>query len=491
MGAASECRAASPGLFWLRSTPCEVLAHGPDPAGDLRPLAILMLIVGLVLMGAVSYTRMKVDRFPAISFPAVFVSIPYPGAAPTDVEELVAKPVENAVAGLAGIETITSTSNEGSASLNIQLRRGRRHQPGRDGRRAAHRRRYAAPAGRHRRRLGHQGRPSALPIMNIALSGDRSRSPSCSSSPTTTILPKLQSVDGVADVTISGGLQREIQVKVDPQRLRAYGISLQTVQTALAARERQHAERSHHRGRRVAEHPGMATIRTLERAEESSSTDDPATCTGPDAGDRVARSSGPAPGRRRGRRTRPRADPVPALQRQGRGRLLDHQAGRREQHPGRRQRQGGARARFSAPAARRQDDDHQRHVGLHAALARRRSCSTSRPGGHPDGHRAAAVPAHLAQHVDRPAGDPDLADLDLPGDVLHGLQPEHHLADGAGADDRHPGRRLDRRAREHLPPPGARRGAARRGAQAAAARSAWPRSRSRWWTWSSSCRSAS
>ena len=41
-----------------------------------RPLAILMLILSIVLMGAVSYTRMKVDRFPAINFPAVFVSIP-------------------------------------------------------------------------------------------------------------------------------------------------------------------------------------------------------------------------------------------------------------------------------------------------------------------------------------------------------------------------------------------------------------------------------
>ncbi len=55
-----------------------------------RPLAILMLIVGMILMGAVSFTRMKVDRFPAISFPAVFVSISYPGAAPTDMEELIA-----------------------------------------------------------------------------------------------------------------------------------------------------------------------------------------------------------------------------------------------------------------------------------------------------------------------------------------------------------------------------------------------------------------
>src|SRR3954453_16858943 len=89
-----------------------------------RPLAILMLIVGLVLMGAVSYTKMKVDRLPAISFPAVFVSIQYAGAAPTDMEDLIPKPVENAVAGLPGIDTMTSTSTEGSVNLNVRSGEG-------------------------------------------------------------------------------------------------------------------------------------------------------------------------------------------------------------------------------------------------------------------------------------------------------------------------------------------------------------------------------
>jgi hydrophobic/amphiphilic exporter-1 (mainly G- bacteria), HAE1 family len=89
-----------------------------------RPLSVLMLIVGLVLMGGVSYTKMKIDRFPAISFPAVFVNIPYPGAAPTDVEDLVARPVENAVSGLPGIDTITSTSSEGAVTLSIRFVEG-------------------------------------------------------------------------------------------------------------------------------------------------------------------------------------------------------------------------------------------------------------------------------------------------------------------------------------------------------------------------------
>jgi hydrophobic/amphiphilic exporter-1 (mainly G- bacteria), HAE1 family len=197
-----------------------------------RPLAILMLIVGLVLMGGVAYSKMKIDRFPAISFPAVFVSIPYPGAAPTDVEELVARPVENAISGLPGIETITSTSSEGSVSFNIRFVEGS------DTSQAALdvERRIAAVRARLPEDVGAasvtKADASAIPVMNVAMSGRRSLADLFELA-NDTILPRLQSVDGVADVTLNGGLQREIHVKVDSQRLRAYGLSLQTVQDAL------------------------------------------------------------------------------------------------------------------------------------------------------------------------------------------------------------------------------------------------------------------
>ena len=197
-----------------------------------RPLAILMLILGIILMGAVSYTRMKVDRFPAISFPAVFVSVPYPGAAPTDVEELVARPVENAISGLPGVESMTSTSSEGFVSFNIRFVEGT------DTGQAALdvERRIAAIRGRLPTEVGAasviKADASAIPVMNIAMSGRRSLAELFDLA-NDDVLPRLQSTEGVADVQLVGGLRREIHVKVDSQRLRAYGISLQTVQNAL------------------------------------------------------------------------------------------------------------------------------------------------------------------------------------------------------------------------------------------------------------------
>jgi HAE1 family hydrophobic/amphiphilic exporter-1 len=199
----------------------------------VRPLAVLMLILGIVLMGAVSYTRMRVDRFPAISFPAVFVSIPYPGASPSDVEDLVIKPAENAVAGLAGVNTISSTSSEGSGSVNIQF------VDDADVNQAAIdvERRIASIRAKLPADVGDpsivKADASAQPIMNVAFSGPQSLEDLFQIA-NDTILPKLQSVDGVADVTMSGGLQREIHVEVDQQKLQAYGVSLQTLQTALA-----------------------------------------------------------------------------------------------------------------------------------------------------------------------------------------------------------------------------------------------------------------
>src|SRR5215207_3109815 len=197
-----------------------------------RPLAILMMIIGLVLMGAVSYTRMKVDRFPAISFPAVFVSIQYAGAAPTDMEELIAKPVENAVAGLPGIDTITSTSSEGSASINVRFVEGTdTNQAAMDVERRISSIRRRLPVDMDAPNVT-KADVTSIPVMNIALSGNRSLAELFDIG-NDTILPRLQSVDGVADVQLVGGLQREVQVKINPDRLRAYGVSLTAVQTAL------------------------------------------------------------------------------------------------------------------------------------------------------------------------------------------------------------------------------------------------------------------
>src|SRR5579862_1324583 len=90
----------------------------------IRPVAITMLFLALAAMGVVAYTRLPVERFPTISFPVVTVGVGYPGAAPEDVEALVTEPIENAVVGINGIDTITSTSNQGQSTVKINFVEG-------------------------------------------------------------------------------------------------------------------------------------------------------------------------------------------------------------------------------------------------------------------------------------------------------------------------------------------------------------------------------
>ena len=113
-----------------------------------RPLFMLMVIASVMIFGAIGYVRMGVDLFPAVNFPVVLVTVPYPGASPEVVESLVTKPVEDAVAGLADLDQISSFSSEGLSAVTVQFkdRRQRGHRGHRGG--EAGQRRPGHPAGR-------------------------------------------------------------------------------------------------------------------------------------------------------------------------------------------------------------------------------------------------------------------------------------------------------------------------------------------------------
>ena len=198
-----------------------------------RPLTVLMVILGVALMGAISYTHLRVDRLPPIDIPFLGVNVIYPQASATDVEQLVAQPIENALSGLPGIETITSNSSEGRATVTLQFASGTNIDAAalEVGRRlSAVRRQLPADASEP---SFFRADPNASPILNVALSG----------APTDQLFdianndlqPQLQSVPGVASVSISGGLQREIQVTVDYARIASYGLTIQQLSNALTA----------------------------------------------------------------------------------------------------------------------------------------------------------------------------------------------------------------------------------------------------------------
>lgn len=197
----------------------------------VRPLTVLMGLLGLVIMGGVSYTFLKIDRLPPISIPFVSVSMAYTGATAQDVELLITQPIENAVSGMSGVYSLTSTSSEGNANVNVQLIDGTdATQASLEVERRVNAIRSRLPADSSDPRV-NKADPSAQPIMGVALTGaDPDQLFQVANDQ---FVPALTSVPGVAAINLSGGQQIEIQVKVDYSKLAAYGITLAQVTTAM------------------------------------------------------------------------------------------------------------------------------------------------------------------------------------------------------------------------------------------------------------------
>jgi hydrophobic/amphiphilic exporter-1 (mainly G- bacteria), HAE1 family len=189
-----------------------------------RPLTTAMFFLALILLGQQAYTRMRVDRFPDVTFPVVFAQIDWPGASPENIEQAIIKPAENAVAGVSGVQRIDSAAQQGSARITVNLVEGTDvDQATLD----------------VQRRLAGIGRllptdatqpsvqkadPSASPVMNVVLSGSIAPD-ALYDLAINTVQQQLQAVPGVASVSVFGGEQSEVQVQLDYTRLAAYGVS--------------------------------------------------------------------------------------------------------------------------------------------------------------------------------------------------------------------------------------------------------------------------
>ena len=89
-----------------------------------RPITITMLILGMVLAGAVAYTQLQIRRYPNIDIPRVAIRVGFPGTSAQDAEQLVSKPIEQALNGLSGIRDVASSSVEGRSTIRLRLREG-------------------------------------------------------------------------------------------------------------------------------------------------------------------------------------------------------------------------------------------------------------------------------------------------------------------------------------------------------------------------------
>ncbi len=200
-----------------------------------QPVFITMVIVALVVIGGLSYTRLGVDLMPDFSLPIVAVTVANPGVGPEEMESQVTKPIEDVLSTINGLDKITSTSSEGVSFILVQFVLEKDPQVA-----ATEVREKVASIRNTLPReiiepIIDKFDPTAAPIMSFAV---RSQNNAISLPELRTFIednirPAIQQVDGVGAVDIIGGLEREIQVEVDLDKLNAQGLSIAQVSQAI------------------------------------------------------------------------------------------------------------------------------------------------------------------------------------------------------------------------------------------------------------------
>jgi len=201
-----------------------------------NPVFATMVMLALCVLGLFSYLRLGVEQMPDISPPVAFVDVRYPGASPEAVERELTKLIEETVNSIAGVKRITSRSFEGRSQTSVEFSlnadMARAMQDLRDRVSAAQ---PAFPRDAKAPLITRFDNENSQPVVNLALLSATRGGRELSLLAEQTVAKRLQRVEGVARVDMSGLATRELRIDLDPARLRAYGVT--PAQIAAALRE--------------------------------------------------------------------------------------------------------------------------------------------------------------------------------------------------------------------------------------------------------------
>jgi multidrug efflux pump subunit AcrB len=198
-----------------------------------NPVVPLVLFVGLLLAGIVSFATMSVNNNPDIDFPAVSVNISQPGAAPTEIETQITQRVEAAVRSLNGVDEINSTASEGGTNIFVQFQIGvSPDQAVNDVKNAVDQIRGDLPDGIQEPQVTKID-VVGEPIGYFAVQASDMTIEQLSWFIDDVVAKRLLSIKGMANVSRNGGVDREIRVILDPAKMQALGVTASQVNAAL------------------------------------------------------------------------------------------------------------------------------------------------------------------------------------------------------------------------------------------------------------------
>jgi HAE1 family hydrophobic/amphiphilic exporter-1 len=197
-----------------------------------RPVTTVVVFVALALVGLIASRLLPLEKFPDIEFPGIFIQIPYEGSTPEEVERLITRPVEEALATLSGVERMFSSSSESQAQVFLQF--GWDQSMGAKGIEA----RAKVDGIRHllpddiRRIFVFTGSLGDQPVLQLRISSEQDLSDSYDLLDRV-LKRRIERLEGVSRVELHGVEPREIRILMKPDMLAAYGVDIAAVRDLL------------------------------------------------------------------------------------------------------------------------------------------------------------------------------------------------------------------------------------------------------------------
>ena len=198
-----------------------------------RPVAVAMFFVAVAFIGVLSLRRLPIDLLPDIAYPKLVIYTAYPSVGPADVEQFITSKIEAQFSRVPGVERMESVSREGVSLVTLRFAWGTNME-------------FAVLNVRERldamgelgtnvRPLVLRTDPTAEPVMTLSVSSRGEDMLNLKDFAESVIRRRLEQLDGVAQASVTGGLEREIHVEIEPALLESYGLTLEAVRTAIDA----------------------------------------------------------------------------------------------------------------------------------------------------------------------------------------------------------------------------------------------------------------
>jgi multidrug efflux pump len=201
-----------------------------------RPVATMLLSLAIMLLGGVSFGLLPVSPLPQMDFPVIVVQASLPGASPEVMASTVATPLERSFGAIAGVNTMSSRSSQGSTRVILQFDLDRDiNGAAREVQAAINASRNLLPSGMRSMPTYKKVNPSQAPIMVLSLTSDVLEKGQLYDLASTILSQSLSQVQGVGEVQIGGSSLPAVRIELEPQALNQYGVALDDVRTTIAA----------------------------------------------------------------------------------------------------------------------------------------------------------------------------------------------------------------------------------------------------------------